>query len=401
MNTVPLWAVADIRPSNVDKKSVLGQPAVRLVNYTDVYNNAVIHPTLDLMPATASEDHLVRFGVQTGDVIITKDSETPDDIGIPAIVEEVDADMVCGYHLTLLRPRRERVSPKFLYWFLESGVAKDYWLVRANGVTRCSILTGTVESLPVPLLDLTTQQRIADYLDRETGEIDAMLAKLDGLAVALHDRRNAAIDNALQDLPAVRFFSALALSQTGPFGTQLSAREYVDDGIPLINPTHILGGRIWPESHVSVTPAKSDELSRHMLQVGDIILGRKGDVDKAAIVRDENLPALCGSDAMLLRPRPECSARFMIYFFHSKQCHGFLESMSVGAAVTGLNQRTVSELRIPMPIYTEQVRIADHLDEVTARIDAMLAKVAELKALLNERRAALITDVVTGRKEVA
>ena len=54
-----------------------------------------------------------------------------------------------------------------------------------------------------------------------------------------------------------------------------------------------------------------------------------------------------------------------------------------------------------MEIYTEQVRIADHLDEVTARIDAMLAKVAELKALLNERRAALITDVVTGRKEVA
>src|SRR5699024_10274792 len=115
LETRPLWSVVDIRPSNVDKKTKPGEQPVRLVNYTDVYYTKRITPALDLMKATASDQHIQRFGVLPGDVIITKDSETADDIGIPAMVVDSSLDMVCAYHLTLLRPNHGKIEPRFLY----------------------------------------------------------------------------------------------------------------------------------------------------------------------------------------------------------------------------------------------------------------------------------------------
>lgn len=202
-NTAPIWSFADVRPSNVDKKSKPDELAVRLVNYTDVYYSKVITPELDLMIATASDEHLKRFAVLPGDVIITKDSEGPDDIGVPAIIERSDADMVCAYHLTLLRPYRDKCHPKYLFWAFESKPTKDYWLTASFGVTRYSIGAGVISRLPIPDLPLDEQRRIADHLDEVTGKIDAMLAKVAELKSLLIERRAALITDVVTGRKAV------------------------------------------------------------------------------------------------------------------------------------------------------------------------------------------------------
>ena len=94
--------------SNVDKVPDDNEIPIRLCNYTDVYNNEFITPDLDLMQATASEAEISKFGVAVDDVIITKDSESWDDIGVPALVRETAGDLVCGYHLALLRPSNRK-----------------------------------------------------------------------------------------------------------------------------------------------------------------------------------------------------------------------------------------------------------------------------------------------------
>lgn len=111
---VPVASVADIRFSGVDKLSHTSEEPVRLCNYTDVYNNDYITADLEFMRATATQPEINRFGLQVDDVIITKDSETPDDIGIPAVVDDAASDLVCGYHLALLRPKKNEVDPTFL-----------------------------------------------------------------------------------------------------------------------------------------------------------------------------------------------------------------------------------------------------------------------------------------------
>jgi type I restriction enzyme S subunit len=89
--------IASASLSNVDKKSLEGQDAVRLCNYVDVYYNERITPDLDFMAATATLDQIKRFWLRAGDVLVTKDSESWTDIAVPAVVAEDLPDVLCGY----------------------------------------------------------------------------------------------------------------------------------------------------------------------------------------------------------------------------------------------------------------------------------------------------------------
>ena len=100
-----LSELATARTSNVDKHSVEGQTTVRLCNYVDVYKNDCISDDIDFMRATASPDQVDAFRLRVGDTVIAKDSETADDIGIPSYVEYEAPDLVCGCHLSGIRPR--------------------------------------------------------------------------------------------------------------------------------------------------------------------------------------------------------------------------------------------------------------------------------------------------------
>ena len=116
----PLRATADYVVSNVDKVPADDEVPVRLCNYTDVYNNEFITLGLEFMQGTATETEVEKFGLAVGDVIITKDSESWDDIGVPALVRETASDLVCGYHLALLRPRKEQIDGGFLFRCLQA-----------------------------------------------------------------------------------------------------------------------------------------------------------------------------------------------------------------------------------------------------------------------------------------
>jgi len=98
---------AEMRVSNVDKHTRDDEVPVRLCNYVDVYKHDRIRNKIPFMRATASPEEVARFLLKRGDVLITKDSEAWDDIGVPALVEEPADDLICGYHLALLRPIQE------------------------------------------------------------------------------------------------------------------------------------------------------------------------------------------------------------------------------------------------------------------------------------------------------
>jgi type I restriction enzyme S subunit len=109
-----LCSIADIRISNVDKKTYASEKPVKLCNYLDVYTNEYVTGGLDFMEASASITEIERFGLRLGDVVITKDSETPDDIGIPAVIAESIDRLVCGYHLAVIRPMADQLDSTYL-----------------------------------------------------------------------------------------------------------------------------------------------------------------------------------------------------------------------------------------------------------------------------------------------
>jgi type I restriction enzyme S subunit len=150
-----LGELARVQASNVDKKSRSDDIPVRLCNYTDVYYNETITERDGYMEATAKQSEIDKFLLKKGDVIITKDSETPDDIAIPTYVAQNFNDLVCGYHLSLIRPKKTRLDGAYLNKLFQLQFYRHYFFTLANGVTRYGLtMESTVKALiPEPLID--------------------------------------------------------------------------------------------------------------------------------------------------------------------------------------------------------------------------------------------------------
>ncbi|WP_333986775.1 restriction endonuclease subunit S [Burkholderia cepacia] len=159
--------IADVRFSGVDKHSHDDETPVRLCNYTDVYKNDRITGDMDLMRATATAAEIVRLTLNAGDVILTKDSETPDDIGIPAWVPEDLPGVVCAYHLGLLRPEPERVLGEFLFRAIGSARIAQQFHVLATGVTRFALGKHDVKNAVIALPPVDEQKTICKWIDDE------------------------------------------------------------------------------------------------------------------------------------------------------------------------------------------------------------------------------------------
>ncbi|MFQ5685397.1 MAG: hypothetical protein ACE5GV_01925 [Candidatus Scalindua sp.] len=95
--------VSQILFSNVDKKTHNNDKEVLLCNYVDVYKNDIIDESIDFMKATANENEIEKFRIEKGDVLVTKDSESPDDIAVPAFVNSNFENVLCGYHLAIIK----------------------------------------------------------------------------------------------------------------------------------------------------------------------------------------------------------------------------------------------------------------------------------------------------------
>ena len=187
---------AAITPSNIDKKSYEDELPISLCNYTDVYYNETITRAIEFMAATATRDQIRKFSLRQHDVIITKDSEDPNDIAVPSLVAETMDSVVCGYHLTLLRPL-ENVDGRFLKRYFDSKTTRCYFATRANGLTRYGLGSYPLSNADIALPPLAEQLQIVAFLDRECGKLDALQAKQERLIELLKEKRQALISHAV------------------------------------------------------------------------------------------------------------------------------------------------------------------------------------------------------------
>ena len=161
---IALADIADLRLSGVDKLTTPGQKKVRLCNYRDVYYSEAILDSMEFMEATATETEIQNCQLTIGDVVITKDSETPNDIGVPAVVRGPVSNLICGYHLAILRPLKSVLDGEYLHYALCTDNAKRQFQMYANGITRFALRAGDIKRVRIPLPVLVQQRKIAAVL---------------------------------------------------------------------------------------------------------------------------------------------------------------------------------------------------------------------------------------------
>lgn len=164
-NIALLKHVAEARFSGVDKHSRDHETPVRLCNYTDVYKNDVLTNGMELMQATATDAEILRLTLRAGDVIITKDSETPDDIAVPAWVPINLPGVICAYHLGLLRPVAGKITGEFLFRAIGSARVAEQFHMLATGVTRFALSKHDVKNAVIPLPPIDEQAAICCWIE--------------------------------------------------------------------------------------------------------------------------------------------------------------------------------------------------------------------------------------------
>jgi type I restriction enzyme S subunit len=186
-----------INLSNVDKKSNENEMTIKLCNYVDVYYNDYITKDIDFLIATASDEQRERFTLKKGDVLLTKDSETWDDIGIPACVAYDLEGVICGYHLAHVRPFKNIAVGEYIFRSISSTRLREQFWVEANGVTRFGISKSSISDVLLPAPPLPEQKQITQFLDRETAKIDNLITKTKTSIDYLKEYRTALISAAV------------------------------------------------------------------------------------------------------------------------------------------------------------------------------------------------------------
>ncbi|MEQ8278965.1 MAG: restriction endonuclease subunit S [Deltaproteobacteria bacterium] len=417
--------VASVSNSSVDKKSEDGGHPVRLCNYTDVYYNDFISNQMDLMTATATTSEIRRFGLQTGDVAITKDSETWNDIAIPACVREELDNVVCGYHLTLLRPRPDRLQGRYLLRALQAqGIREQFW-VAANGVTRFGLGQLGIKDALIPLPPISTQLDIADFLDRKTAAIDALIDKKQKLLDLLAEKRAALINHAVTkglnpdapmkdsgipwigEIPAhwelTRLRSVTSFATSGSRGW---ADHYSGDNC---DPVFLQSGNLGIDLQLDlsniqrVRPPRGAEGRRTLVATQDILVcitgARTGTV---AIVRSAPDPeAYINQHVCLLRLTPDgVDSQFIALALSSDVGQAHFKVAQYGGTKQGLGLEHVRSCYMALPPIAEQKMIGSEAWNELAQSRSAQGLIERQIDSLHEYRQALITAAVTGQLDV-
>lgn len=157
--------IANVQLSNVDKHIFEDEIQVTACHYTDVYYNDIITEETELRKGSVTPLEYKRFTLSGGEVIITKDSESTDDIGIPAFVGSTKENTVCGYHLSIITAFPKLADGGFIFWALKTKHVRDYFMLNAQGVTRYGLPLGKISDCPIPYTtDIQEQKGISDQL---------------------------------------------------------------------------------------------------------------------------------------------------------------------------------------------------------------------------------------------
>jgi type I restriction enzyme S subunit len=409
--------LASVIFSNVDKHSKEEELPIRLCNYVDVYKNEHIVSSLDFMEATAGINEIRKFTLKKGDIIITKDSEEWQDIAVPALVSEELDNVICGYHLALIRPFPNIVGNGYLFRSFQAAAINYQFQVAASGITRYGLGKQALGNSLFLVPPLAEQRAIADYLDRETAQIDALIAKKREMLDLLERQRTALISHAVtKGLNPAAPLKPSGVDWLGEIPAHWEVRrlKFVasinPDSLPETTPKdyafeYIDIGNVSSDGRVSAIQEYTFETAptraRRKVQAGDTIISTvRTYLQAIAFIEDYLSNYIVSTGFAVLRPKENVHSRFLYYLVRSQVFVDAVMAHSSGVSYPAIAPTSLAGLWGLLPPLAEQRAIAEYLDRETAQIDRLKGEVEASIDLLQRYRTALISAAVTGKVDV-
>jgi type I restriction enzyme S subunit len=409
------WAVKRLRHvaifnnSNVDKKSYEDQSEVKLCNYTDVYYNEFITSDLGFMTATASDAEIEKFRLKKGDVIITKDSEDPRDIGIPALVMEDMDDVICGYHLTVIKVYEDDLTG-YIHRSIQSHPTKAHFFVESPGITRFGLDQDAIGDIPICVPPKNERRTLVESINQETTRIDTLIAKKTRFIDLLKEKRQALITHSVTkglnpDMPmkdsGIKWIGEVPehweIAPSNRLFMESKERAYEEDqhlsatqkyGVIPLDEFERLEQR-------QVTHAIKNLDQRKHAEIDNFVISMRS--FEGGIERVKARGCVRSSYIVLVADEKAHIGYFSYLFKSSTYIQGLQATATFIRDGQDLSYSNFRQVKLPCPSFNEQQEIARFLDQSVRWIDLLAEKTQQSIKLLKERRSAFITAAVTGQ----
>ena len=277
----------------------------------------------------------------------------------------IKKSMFTNEAIASLIPLNNNIDINFLYWALQHI---DLMANTDRAAMGQTLNKAKLKEIKIPLPPLSEQKRIAHVLDKADElrqKRQQSIEKLDELLQATFiDMFGDPLTNQ-KNWEISKLVNEIELIQIGPFGTQLHQEDYVENSIPLINPSHIRNGKILPDNKLTVSEEKYHQLPQYHMKTNDVIVGRRGEMGRCAVVTERENGYFCGTGSLFLRMNEKnLNATFLSFILSSNSIKKLLENSSQGVTMANLNKKIVSEIPLIMPNIDLQSKFGEFVDSI-------------------------------------
>ena len=299
--------------------------------------------------------------VYPGDILV---SRLPEPVGRACIIPEKNERMITAVDCTICRPNETLISKEYMCYFMRSNVYHTRLLGSVTGTTRKRISRKNLGNVEVKIPPKGEQNAIVKQLDCLTSVISLRSRELELLDELVRGRFVEMFGDPVSNPYGYDkvTLSDLADIKIGPFGSLLHKEDYIDGGHPLLNPSHIVDGKVSPDDKLTISDEKYEELSAYQLKTGDVVMGRRGEMGRCAVVPEDGF--LCGTGSMFIRTKGEVTADYIQKIISFPSFKKTIEDMAVGQTMPNLNVPIVSGFQIIKPPMEVQDRYYAFAEQV-------------------------------------
>ena len=371
------WGLEDLNKT--------GLPVLRTTNFTNEgiinYNNIVTRIFL--------KENIKEKFLKYGDILLEKSGGSDNQpVGRVVFFDKEDNKYLFNNFVTILRIKnKEKYIPKYIFYSLYYNYKNGGTIKFQNKTTGIHNLQvkSFINNFQVKTISTNKQYEIIKILDTIYNLIilkKLQLSKLDQLVKSRFIEMFGDPIRNEKNWPVVSLGEVAEIC-IGPFGTLLHKEDYIYGGHAIINPSHILEGKIYPDKSFTISEKKYIELNSYHLQKGDIVLGRRGEMGRCAVVESSGL--ICGTGSMIIRPYKKMKPYFIQNILSSPGYKKAIEDKAVGVTMLNLNVRIVSEIKIPLlPITMQEnfITLMHKVDEAKLSVKQSLEALETLKKSL-------------------
>ncbi|BAY48818.1 restriction modification system DNA specificity domain protein [Scytonema sp. HK-05] len=372
------------------------EAGLRLITAKNVKMGYLQRNPMEFVDPEIYDTWMTRGIPNKGDVLFT--TEAP--LGNAAQLD-TDEKVVFAQRIIVMQPNREVLDSTFLKYMLLSDLMQERIHEQGTGATvkgiKSQLLKKIQISFPKSLLE---QQRIVVILDEAFEGIDRAIANTEkNLANSrelFESYLNAIFTQKGDGWKEKKLGEIGGKVFTGPFGSLLHKSDYVSNGIPIVNPANIENDKIIPNFNKTVSQDIVKRLQAYILKQNDVVVGRRGEIGRCAVVREEQAGWLCGSGSFFIKPFENVDSVFLAHLLRSAVYRNKLESLSTGATMQNLSNQSLSDLVIAMPSLDEQNRITNKIDDLRTETQQLETIYRQKIAALNELKQSILQKAFTG-----